>query len=425
VNRALARGSIVLVIVAAVLAVVGIPRRTPSPRNAIAPAQSARPSVERLDSDKEAPPPDDEPATDAADISRDTSQADGAEKSVAKAYRLIRAGKLDEARAEIGRIAQLEPPPQQLAALQRKWDLRNGELSRERRLAEEAAALRREEQEWESRMAAALARGDFGAARALIDQWPGDGGTSARVHELRLRIAEAEVSARAYETAMSEKRYDDALAAVLRLEKSNPGDLRIVPMRERAQSKKTSARGFLTVLRLGDRGVLALDGKPVGRDGEVENESIPAGLHTLAVRGEAGRQATLTYEVVDGEKITLVYDGAVPSLRRMTESDGPSLARRRTAESEHRFVIEHRHGLLRGRCAGELVFGLDNVDYRPSAGAHGFRIPFGRLRLKTDTEDAELVFASDATRVISFRTSTPGDAAKLRQAWESLKKLAR
>src|SRR5262249_23189427 len=207
-------------------------------------------------------------------------------------------------------------------------------------------------------------------------------------------------------------RYDDALAAVLRLERSNPGDVRIGPMRERAQAKKTSARGFLTVLRLGARGALALDGKPVGRDGEVENESIPAGLHTFTVRGEGGRQGTFTHEVGDGEKVTLVYDAAAPSVRRLTESDAPILARRRAAENVHRFAIEHRHGLLRGRCTGELVVGLDTVEYRPSAGTHGFRIPFGRLRLKTDTEEPELVFASDATRLISFRTATADDAAK-------------
>jgi hypothetical protein len=196
-------------------------------------------------------------------------------------------------------------------------------------------------------------------------------------------------------------------------------------MRAQVDGRKMSARATLTVRRLGEKAVLLLDGKPAGSEGEMENETIPIGSHTLTVVDRRNNAFSRALELYEGQKTTLVYDAPTQQLRPMAEADSEALARRRSNEAVHRVPVEHSHGLLRGSCKGILLVSSREVVFEPAAGAHGFRVPFDQVNLRVSGRILEISQISDGKDLQSYRALDPQEAEIFKQAWDQLKSMAR
>jgi hypothetical protein len=224
---------------------------------------------------------------------------------------------------------------------------------------------------------------------------------------------------------MAENRYPEALTALNSAEKLNPVDPNISELRRHAEAKKAAARASLSIFRLGPKATLLIDGRPIGKEGEVENESIPIGTHTISVENSSGPVAGRVQEYYEGQRVTLVYDLGKQSLRAMTEADRELLSRRKAMEETERFSIEHDHGLFRGDCRGQLSVDSLDVSYSPSSGSHGFRIPFKLLKMKIEGKSVSLYYVSDNSHFQTFKFRDSLTTDRFRQKWEDLKALLR
>ena len=206
-------------------------------------------------------------------------------------------------------------------------------------------------------------------------------------------------------------------------EKLNPADPNLAELRRQVEARKSAARALLTVHRLGAKAVLLLDGHPIGRDGEIENESIPIGSHTLAIENDGGLIASRIQEYIEGQHLVFIYDPVKQILRTMTDADRESLAQRKAMEEPERFPLEHDHGLLRGSCNGVLSLNSLDVAYSPTSGTHGFRIPFKLLKLKAEGNSVSMYYISDNTHFQTFRFQDSQSAERFKQKWAELKAL--
>ncbi len=185
------------------------------------------------------------------------------------------------------------------------------------------------------------------------------------------------------------------------------------------------ARASLSVYRIGEPAVLTLDNQPIGSNGEVENYSVPAGRHKVAIRNSRGLEAARSQELIDGQSALFVYDANGPVLRAMTNADRDLLHNRRVVEQVHRFPVEHKHMWLRGKCDGDLVISSYEVEYRPKLGPHAFRIPFSSLKLKTEGQRIGLFFAADNKELRILEVQDPEQARTIQGIWEKLQSLKR
>ncbi len=349
-------------------------------------------------------------------------------KGIARVSALIGSGNLIAAITELETLQQIYPRTPELAALRRRWEARNAEvtraLTRKEEERKEDARLRREEDR-ARRVAELFALGRYNEAKGALNLWIAEDPASSHAQELRRHIDEAQRGLAAYETAMAGKRYQEALSALGVVEQVNPADPGLAEMRRRIESGRAAARASLTVRRLGDKGTLLLDGKPVGTNGEIEDQSVPAGTHTLALEYERVIQVSRTREFLDGQRVIYVYDPARQLLRPMAEGDEDLVARRTAMEQVHRFEVEHGHGLLRGSCKGVLLVSCFDVEYRPYSGSHGFKMPFRRLNLSVDGRSLDFSYASDGRELQSFKAEDAQSADSLRQIWDKLHVLGR
>jgi hypothetical protein len=168
-----------------------------------------------------------------------------------------------------------------------------------------------------------------------------------------------------------------------------------------------------------------LDGRPIGSDGEVENESIPIGNHTLAIENGGGLVASRSQEYLEGQHVTFVYDLAKLNLRPMSDADRESLAQRKTTGQVHRFELDHEHGALRGSCHG--VLSIENLDvvYKPFSGSHGFRVLLRLLTLSGEGKSVDLSYISDGKRFQTFTFEDEQSAERFKQIWSELQSAAR
>jgi hypothetical protein len=220
---------------------------------------------------------------------------------------------------------------------------------------------------------------------------------------------------------MAENKYQEALGAIAGAEKLNSADANFAELRRQIESKRAAARSSLTVYRLGAKAALFLDGRPIGTEGEMENEPIPIGAHTIAVESAGTPALSRRQEFIEGQRIALVYDLAQQQLRAMADGDRELLAQRKTMEEVRYFDVEHEHGAFRGSCRGLLMIDFLDVAYRPSAGSHGFRIPFKLLKLSVKGRSVELIYVSDNRDFQSFKLRDDQAAEKLKRSWNELK----
>ena len=233
--------------------------------------------------------------------SKSVSEQDSAVRQwLASADRLIAAGKLNEAKAELDKVARVRPDAPELKILRRRLATRAEETARLEKEKFEADQKQSQIEALRKQGDTLVKQGKYTEALAVLDQWIAAEPQSSQARDLRTRATQAQQAARAFESLMGERLYDEALKSVAQLEKINPTDPGIAEMRRRAEGRKASARAVFSVFRLGLAGKITLDDEPVGSEGEVENKTIAAGKHKLTVENSAGRQASRTLDFVDG-----------------------------------------------------------------------------------------------------------------------------
>jgi serine/threonine protein kinase/tetratricopeptide (TPR) repeat protein len=340
---------------------------------------------------------------------------------------LIRSGNMQRAKAKIDQAEQLHPGLPEIKAIRTLWEDRNAELAQEQAQREatqlETARRQKEEQGWSRQVENLYRRGKYPDALGLLERWLAENPGSSSAHEWQGKTGDAQHVLQDFIQAFNEKRYRDATTALARLEQMNPVDPNVAELRRQVESRKVSARAFLTVYRTGEAASLNLDGQPLGSKGEAENESITIGIHTITVKNKNGLNLTNSYEFSDGQRLSLVYDTAQADLRVMSEADRELVKNRKTMEQVHRLDVEHYHGVFRGSCKGDLLLSGLEVEYRPGSGSHGFRVPFKELKLRIRGKSIELLQASDGKEFQSFKVQEEGAAKRIQELWNKLETL--
>ena len=336
---------------------------------------------------------------------------------------LIRSGKLQPAKADLDRLQVTYPDAPELIAMRKRWEAKNATAARDQARKddeERAAAHLRKEEEWTRRVADLYAQGNYSEARGALTLWLADDPANPRARDLWGRVEAAQRSLQASDSALTRGRYQDALNSLDLVERLNPADPNLAELRRRVDSRKAAARATLTVRRLGDRATLLLDGRPAGNDGEIQNETVGIGSHTIGVESAGGYHASRNQEFLEGQKVAYVYDTAAQLLRPMTDTDSGLIAQRQIKEELHRFDVEHSHGVLRGSCKGVLSFNYFEVEFKSESGGHGFQVPFKHLMLKADGRSLDFFLASTGKYFNSFRTPNAQEADRFRRTWEKL-----
>ena len=299
----------------------------------------------------------------------------------------------------------------------------SADLELKRKQAQQAEAVQNKEEAWDRQFASFFSQGKYKEADHVVGLWRGELPESAGVQKSGAKIKEIQTRITASTSAMEESRYHDALAELSIVERINPTDPNVSVLRTEIESRMASARGTLTVYRLGDKATLLLDGNGIDSDGEVQGKSIPIGSHTIAIKKDGYLVTSRSQELFEGQTMALVYDLAQRNIRPMIESDRVLLAQRKAMEETYSFTLEHSHGIFRGNCRGELVIGYHDIVYRPSSGTHGFRVPFRLIELKRDGRSIDLYFVSDNEHFHEFKFDDEQTALKFNQTWKSLKAL--
>jgi tetratricopeptide (TPR) repeat protein len=342
---------------------------------------------------------------------------------LANAAGLIRAGNLRSALVKIDGAEQLHPGTPELTRVKKQWRDKSWELYRlsaEKSAASQDAARQAAEQSLNTQAEDLFKQGKYPDAEGLADRWLSEYPDSPQARQWQTASAQMIKVLQDFDTATGEKRYREALDALMKADRINPQDPRLPGLRQQLESRIAAAKASLTVYRLGEAAVVTLDGRRLGKDGEVEGESISIGTHAVAVQRDTGPPLTVQQQFGDGQHVYLVYDTANPSLRVMSDADRDLVRSRREMRQVHGFDVEHPHGLLRSSCRGNLLLNSADVVYEPSAGQHGFRLPFQSLKLKVRGRTVELLNASDNKQVQSFKARDEKAALDLKQVWEQL-----
>ncbi len=336
---------------------------------------------------------------------------------------LIKSGKLQQAKADLDMLQRTYPDAPGLIALRKKWESRNSVAVRDQTRKEDeerATAQLRKEEEWTRRVVDLYAQGNYSEARGALTLWLADDSGNTRARDLWSRTETVQHSLQACEAALAGGRYQDALNALDVVERLNPTDPNLAELRRRVDSRRAAARAMLMVRRLGAKATILLDGKPAGSDGEIRNETVGIGSHTISVENTAGYRASRNQEFLEGQTVAYVYDTAAQLLRPMSDTDAALIAQREAREELHRFQVEHSHGVLRGSCKGTLSFNYFEVEFKPDSGFHGFQVPYKDLMLKADGRSLDFFLASTGKYLHSFRARSAPEAEKFRHTWEKL-----
>jgi serine/threonine protein kinase len=365
------------------------------------------------------------PETKNENVKPATSQP--SKESVARITYLITSGKLPLAKTEIDKLQQAFPNSPQVTALRKQWQTKDSADKQEkvRKQEEQQKATRKQkEDEWNRQLSALFARGKYSDAGGILSQWLAEDPGSAGAQEYNAKLGEIQRQLKTYSSALSENKYQDALNALGAAEKLNPADTNLAELRRQVEAKKAAAKALLTVYRLGTKGTLLLDGRPVGNEGEVENEAIAIGNHTVSIESGGNQVASKRFEFSEGQRVSFVYDVAKQSLRSMVDSDRDLLSQRKSMEEVRSFDVEHEHGAFRGSCRGTLSVDYLDVSFRPTSGYHGFRMPFKLLKLSLSGKSVELSNVSDSKHFQSFKFRDAQAAERFKQSWDELKGLA-
>jgi serine/threonine protein kinase len=330
---------------------------------------------------------------------------------------LIDSGNLPMAKMELDQLQKAHPGMRGVSALRKKYEAQE----QARREQEQKTTRKQRENEWVRQTSDLFMSGKYNEVSNTLNLWLAEDPGSLRAQEFTAKNEEIQRALKAYSSAITENRYQDALSAIGRAEKVNPADSTFSELRQHVESRRAVAKAFLSVHRLGEKATILLDGKPIGKDGETSNESVSIGSHTLAIENEGNQILSKVQDFNEGEQLAFVYDLAKQNLRPIVESDRELLVRRKLTEEVYHFELDHEHGLLRGNCRGTLLLNSLDLAYKPFSGSHAFRISLKALNLRINGRSAEFTFTSDGSRFQSFKFSDVKAAEKFMQKWDELK----
>jgi hypothetical protein len=347
------------------------------------------------------------------------------QRQLARLSNMISSGKLASARTELDRLQKAFPNSPEIKAVRKRYEAREAQEQARRDEELRRVMQKQKEDEWNRKLSQLFALGKYDEAGSAASGWLAEDPGNSRARDYSGRIQEIQRNLRTYAAASSDNRYQEALNALGNAEKLNPEDPGFAELRRQIEARKAAAKATLTIYRLGSKGVLLLDGKPIGSDGEVVSEAITIGSHTLAIESDGRTLMSRSQEYLEGQGVVLVYDLARQHLRPLAETDRELLAQRKAREAVHRFALEHTHGRLRGSCSGVLVLSSSEVAFNPFKGTHGFRLPFSNLQIRGEGKSIDLLLAPGNTQVHSFKFSDVQAADRFRQTWNELKALSR
>ena len=332
-------------------------------------------------------------------------------KQVARVEGIVTAGNLQLAKTELNKLRQRYPDAPELNRIRRQIqsaEQRAKTQAKERAATEQLQSQRRQrETDLSRQVTALLVRGQYAQAGDVVTVWLGENSSSPQAQEFSARIDSIRKNLRAYDSAMTEHRYTEAAEILKNLERLNPNDQNLATLRQQIESRRASARANLTIYRLGGKGNLLMDGRAVGRNGELEGGSIPIGKHTISIEDNGKIVASQSIDFFEGQRMTMVYDTRKQTLRPMSESDRDMLSRRRLLEQGINFDAEHQHGALRGSCRGTLVVTDSNVTFKPFSGDHTFSVSAERVKIgKIDGKTMELLDANNNQKLNAFKFET-------------------
>jgi hypothetical protein len=336
---------------------------------------------------------------------------------------LIGAGKLQEVKAELDRLRRLYPESPDVNALYKRWQNEISRSGGEKREEEKSLETVRKEAAWNRQFTDLFVQGRYREAENVTELWMEDLPQSGGARQSASAVKEIQARMAASNAAVERSRYGEALQELSAAERINPSDPAIADLRNEIESRLGSARGVLNVYRLGDKASLLLDGNRIGNDGEIAGQSIPIGSHEITVEKEGLPVASRRQEFLEDQTMTLVYDLDRKIIRPMIESDELLIDHRKSIEESFRFTSEHKHGIFRGSCRGELILSAKEVHFNPSSGSHGFRVPFKILKLEHNGKNIDLHFVSDNEHFKKFEFDDEESATKFIQAWNKLKAL--
>ncbi len=350
------------------------------------------------------------------------------QESIARISALINTGNLQLAGTEINQLQKSFPNSSRVSALRRQLQAKDSAAAQEQNLKEQeqlTAARRQREEDWKRQAAALYSGGKYSEAESVLNLWLAENPTNWDAHEFSARLGEIQRNIKAYSAAMAENRYQDALAAIGTAERMNPDDAYLGELRRQAEARKANARATLIVHRLGLKGVLFMDGRPISNDGEIVNENVPIGTHLLTIESGGSTVVSRRQEFLEGQRIVLVHDLDRQYLRSMAESDRDLLAQRKAMEEVRFFEVEHEHGVFRGSCRGTLAVDYLDIAFKPLSGYHGFRMPFKLLKITVSGRTVNLLNTADGSQFQSFKFRNEQSAEKFQQSWDELKAYAR
>lgn len=350
--------------------------------------------------------------------------AQSVQKLLAGASSAIKAGNLQKANADLDKADQLQPGLADVATLRKRVQARKLELGRIPASGQEKQReLAQTHADAETRTAQAeelFRQGKYTEALTTLDGLPAQVEPSPQTQELRSRAAEMQHSLEVYEAALSAGKHSEALAALEKAERLNPTDPNLSTLRRRADTVAVSGSATLSVYPIGAAGTLMFDDKPIGANGEVIRQPVPVGRHRLTARNSQGLEVADYFDFHEGQEGSLIYDVARKLLRPASEADRDLISRNKARQQVYRLAVEHSHGLFRGSCKGDLIVSYDNVEYRPSTGYHGFRLPLKNLKLRIENRNAILLTAADDKEFMVFKIQDDETAEALKKMWDEL-----
>ncbi len=348
---------------------------------------------------------------------------------LASASTAIRNGKLDKAKADLDKAELLRPGGSEVVSLRKRLEAKNAELARnlasEQARQQEAARRQKAGETLTREIETFYRQGNYDAALRVADGQLAQDPQLAVAQDLRNRTAELQQNLKAYEAALAARRYPEAALALEHVGRLNPNDPNLPELRRRAESGSEPGSATLSIYPISDRGQLMFDDQPIGNNGELVNQSVPAGKHKLSVRGGSGLEIISNQTFANGQQASLIYDLSKQAVRPMTDADRDRMRKNKAKEQVYRFAVEHTHGLFRGSCKGELVVNYYDVVFRPGSGSHGFNLPFKILQLRIEDRTAVIEFATDGKEMSSFKLQDPQSAQALLRTWGELKAIDR
>jgi len=369
-----------------------------------------------------------------ADISA-TKSKEEQDKSIkdwaGKAAKLLSAGKINEANAEINKIARLRPDSPELLPLRKqlKESIAAAEAARVQKEKEKEKENEKEEAQKQLRIdelrkkaSDFFTQGKYDDAQTVLNELLREEPQNAQASSLRTQISRAQTALKDSEAAIARKNYAEALNAIALLQKANPSDPIIPALRKQIDDSRASAHATLSVHRLAELATLFLDDQPIAA-GELENKTVSIGSHRLSVKNAQGKQSVINLDLTEGLKVDLIYDASVPEIRYFTAADRALLEKRKLREETHTYQVEHNHGALRGKCKGVLTISGTSVSFKTTETDHSFSYRFEQLKLVRNKERFELSAQDNKKFTITLPDATKAEEAN--QIWEKLLRLAK